>query len=299
MSTAISPTTDRAAWLAERRNGIGASEAPAVLGLSPFESATELALRKLGRLPEAEETEAMELGSLLEPVVAELYQRRTGRRIVQQQVFQRDTLDTFLFATADGIDDAGDLVEFKTTGAWTGTAKELGEDGTDELPAHWLIQAQQQIYVHDRDRCHFAVLVGGQAFRTFTVERSPRLITTMLDSLERFWDAVSRGEVPQGDATVYTPRILAALNPECHGEALCDDGFTAVVAEYERLKDVEKRAREGAEGLKVEILKALGTNEIGLLGDGRRVKRYLEHTKERTQVVRAGIKHYFKILKGA
>lgn len=299
MSTTISPTTDRAAWLAERRRGIGASEAPAVLGLSPFEDATTLALRKLGRLPEAEETEAMELGSLLEPVVAELYQRRTGRRIVRQQVFQRDTLDTFLFATADGIDDAGDLVEFKTTGAWTGTAKELGEDGTDELPAHWLIQAQQQIYVHDRDRCHFAVLVGGQTFRTFTVERSPRLITTMRDSLERFWDAVSRGEVPQSEATTYTPRILAALNPECSGEMTADEAFAEMVRDYEHCRAQEKEFGERADQLKIQILTALGTWQFAKLPSGQRVKRYLELTKERTQVVRAGTKHYFKILKGA
>lgn len=298
MSTAtINPVTDRAAWLEERKRGIGASEAPAVLGLSPFEDATTLALRKLGRLPAVEESEAMELGTLMEPVLAELYQRRTGRAIVYQQVFRKDPKLPFLFATVDGVDSESELVEFKTTGAWS--AKELGEEGTDEVPEHWLIQAHQQMHVCRKDVVNFAVLVGGQSFRSFTVRRNQALIDAMLPSLEQFWDTVQRGEVPESPATLYTPKILAALNPECSGEALCGPGFTSIVAEYERLKDVEKRAKEGAEGLKAEILKAMGKNEIGLLDDGRRLKRYLISMPERTQVVKAHIQHYFKITNGA
>src|SRR4051794_32384551 len=69
------------------RGGLGASECAAALGLSPFETALGLWARKTGRVPEPEESEAMELGLLLEPVVAELYCRRTGLLLIKQQVF--------------------------------------------------------------------------------------------------------------------------------------------------------------------------------------------------------------------
>lgn len=298
-TTLINPTTDRDAWLAERRKGVGASEAAAVLGRSPYEDATTLALRKLGRLPEVEENESMELGSLLEPVLAELYQRRTGRRLTEQQVFRRDQVRPFIFATADAIDAEGELVEFKTTGVHSDSSKSLGEDGTDELPEHWLIQAQQQMHVFNGTVCHFAVLVGGQRFRTFEVARNQRIIDVLVGEVERFWAKVQAGEVPESSRTVYTPRVLAALNPECSGEIEAGEELTATVAEYDRLYALASSASKTAEDLKVQILKQLGTNEIAALPDGRRVKRYLKSMPERNHTIRAHTQHFFKILKGA
>lgn len=143
-----------AEWLAARRLGIGASEAAIALGVAPYGSPHELWLRKLGRWPDVEQSEAMELGLLLEDDVAELYRRRTGRRIEREQVFLRGRQRPHLLATLDAVDSEGEVVEFKTTSAW---AREVGEEGTDELPAHWLVQAHQQMYLAQAERVRFAV----------------------------------------------------------------------------------------------------------------------------------------------
>jgi predicted phage-related endonuclease len=78
MTKCMEPVIDRAAWLERRRQTLGASDAAAALGLSPYCSPLQLYLRKIGSLPEQEETEAMRWGTLLEPLLAREYTRRTG-----------------------------------------------------------------------------------------------------------------------------------------------------------------------------------------------------------------------------
>jgi hypothetical protein len=103
VSTASLPSADRAAWLAARRTGIGASEVAAVLGLSPYESPLDVYCRKLGLVPEKAETEAMRWGLRLEPLLAAEYAERTGYPLVATQVFLRHPDKPFLLATLDGV----------------------------------------------------------------------------------------------------------------------------------------------------------------------------------------------------
>ncbi len=70
-------------WLAARENGIGASEVAGVIGLSPWETPFSLWLRKTGQIPPVEETQAMKMGKLLEPVIAQLWEDETGFKVIK------------------------------------------------------------------------------------------------------------------------------------------------------------------------------------------------------------------------
>src|SRR4051812_15586116 len=82
-------TTDlsRDDWLAVRKTGIGSSDAGAAVGLNPYQSQLELWMIKTGRdggLPKIDpndETSPMYWGTLLEPIVAAHYTKRTGNRV--------------------------------------------------------------------------------------------------------------------------------------------------------------------------------------------------------------------------
>lgn len=65
-------------WLRRRRTGLGASDAPAVLGLSPWATPRDVFLDKTATVITDEQTEAMEFGHLMEPVAVELFRRRHG-----------------------------------------------------------------------------------------------------------------------------------------------------------------------------------------------------------------------------
>lgn len=297
IATTINPVADRAGWLKERRKGIGASECAQVLCRSEYGDPTSVALRKLGRLPEAEESEAMEIGTLSEPILVELYQRRHGRRIVEQQVFRRHDVHSWMFATADAFDDAGDLVELKTTDKFSDAAKALGEDGSADVCDQWMLQAQHQMAVFNKPRVNFAVLVGGNQYRYFVVLRRPLLIDAIVLKLGDFWKQVERGEVPEGPFTRYDPRLLAALNPECEGEIEASEQLEKDIACHENLGKYLKVIEDQRDELKNKILQALGTNQFAALSDGRKVKRYLLAQKERVNTVKAHVKHYFQIVK--
>ena len=60
-------------WLAYRMNGIGGSEAGAILGLSPYTSSLEVFYNKLRRPVEKPENAAMFFGNELEDFVADLW----------------------------------------------------------------------------------------------------------------------------------------------------------------------------------------------------------------------------------
>lgn len=65
-------------WLIRRRTGIGASDAPAILGLSPWSSPRDVYLSKVSDTIADEQTEAMEMGHRLEPVILSIVRDRHG-----------------------------------------------------------------------------------------------------------------------------------------------------------------------------------------------------------------------------
>lgn len=77
----------RELWLDARKQGIGSSDVAAAVGLNPYKSQLELWLEKTGRdgnLPKADphdEESPLYWGTLLEPLVAAHYTKRTGHRV--------------------------------------------------------------------------------------------------------------------------------------------------------------------------------------------------------------------------
>ena len=80
-------TMSREDWLDVRKQGIGASDAAAAVGVSPYQSPLELWLVKTGRdgdMPKVDpndESSPMYWGNVLEPIVAQHYSRRTGYKV--------------------------------------------------------------------------------------------------------------------------------------------------------------------------------------------------------------------------
>jgi putative phage-type endonuclease len=262
--------TDRDSWLAERRTGIGASEAAAAMGLSPYESPLGLYLRKTGAVPDAEETEAMRWGTRLEPLLAEAYRERTGKAILQSQVFLRDPDAPWRLATLDGIDSDGDLVEFKTTNAFAG--RDLGEDDTDQLPDHWVIQAHQQMAVAGAERVRFGVLVGGQSFRTFTVERDGDLIAAVMAAVDGFWKRhVEKRVAP--DPSAVDLAVLSRVRPTPGVEITLTGDGAFWAEQYAALQVEHKRTEAAIKTAKANILAAMGEAAVARTVDGHTFTR--------------------------
>ncbi|MHB1098131.1 MAG: YqaJ viral recombinase family nuclease [Burkholderiales bacterium] len=203
-----------------RKGGIGGSDAPAIVGLSPYKSAFQLFLEKRGEAPEEEEeTLAMELGNILEEPVAQLYAKKTGRQIRRHPT--RVSPDhPHMLVNVDRIivnDVRGPgYLEIKTTNDWSGR----GIQGIDDLPDHFYIQGQHGLAVTGWDWMSFAILIGGRRFVWCDINRNDDVITELIRQEGEFWERVQTGNPPPIDGSARTGELLKKLYPSDTGKTL-------------------------------------------------------------------------------
>lgn len=208
MSLAVAVRQGTPEWLEARRGGVGSSDIPVIAGESPYRSAYELWAEKTGRVapsePDAEQAELFEIGHLMEPVLLELYERRTGRvakRAPQMRV-SRDL--PWAYASLDATAPVKRVVEAK----WTNS----GRWGDSGVPDDVLLQVQWQLFVTGWDVAD-VVALKGQRSRIVEVGRDDSIIDYVVRLATDFWQHVEAGTPPPVDGSESTRRTLIALHP--------------------------------------------------------------------------------------
>src|SRR6266550_3924413 len=179
-------------WLAARRTGIGGSDAPAVLGLSPWRTPFEVWAEKTGDLAvdEREPNEAMNWGTILERAILNEYSLRSGVETVEVGLLRHPD-NPWLICSPDAV-AGGRIVEIKTTRSASG----WGDQGTDEIPLHYLVQVHHNLIVSGAALADVAVLIAGSDFRLYHVEPDLTLHAQILDQEAAFWASVQALEPP-------------------------------------------------------------------------------------------------------
>lgn len=242
------PDVLRAEWLAARRRGIGASESAALVGASPWASPLSVWAAKV--LPEPEERpederEAMQWGTLLEPVVLEEYARRRGihvRRHDQTRSLDHPRFEqTRMTATPDAYDRDGGVIDAKTTSAY------LAGDWADGAPVPYRIQIQHQMAVTGRDHGTLVCLIGGQRLVWHDEPRNPEFIDALEEICGRFWreyvepKAMPPADFAPGGSLAATVRALERLHPDDSGETVI---LAPEAAEWDaRLAEIQEQLR--------------------------------------------------------
>lgn len=203
---------------AQRTKGIGGSDAPVVVGLSPFKSAYQLYLEKRGEAPvDDEETLQQELGTILEEPVAELYCKRTGRTMRRQPLAVHDE-HPFMLANIDRQivkDPRGPgIYEGKTTNEFLGASIH----GIEDIPDHYYIQAQHYMAVYGYEWASFGILIGTSRFVHFDVERHDEVIAELITREAEFWERVQTGNPPPIDGSPRTAELIKRLYPQDTGK---------------------------------------------------------------------------------
>lgn len=180
------PDVDRAAWLAERRTGIGGSDAGAIAGINPWKTALDVYNDKLARVDETPDNPAMAWGRALEPVIRQAYSDRTGYSVATPAMLQHPD-HTWMLANVDGIAaDGTRVLEIKTAR----TAKGWGEEGSDQVPLPYLFQVQHYMAVTGLAVADVAVLIGGSDFRLYEVPADADLQAGLIAEEAKFWQRV-------------------------------------------------------------------------------------------------------------
>ncbi|MCG9056728.1 YqaJ viral recombinase family protein [Laribacter hongkongensis] len=247
---------DRQAWLAIRQRGIGSSDAAAAVGLSPYKSPLTLWLEKTGRqLPEdVSGKEAVVWGTVLEPVLARVYAERTGRRVRRVNAVLQHPGHAFMLANLDrevvGEAAGPGVLEIKTAG-WHSAPQ--WEDG---IPVAYQCQVLHQLAVTGHAWADVAVLVGGQDFRIWRVERDEAKIADLIEREAAFWQAVQTGQQPMPDGTDDAGRALLGLFPQDNGDTLDLSESAACNALFGDLLAIRQR-KEEAEAIEARLRQQL------------------------------------------
>jgi putative phage-type endonuclease len=179
------------AELEARRATLGASEVPAVAGLSPWASAIGVYESKVYGL-HAPPNAATEVGDLLEEPIAEIYARRTGRTLVRMATITHER-HPWLSATPDRlVHGEARLVEIKAVGI--GTAPRWGDD-EDEIPDYVRAQVEIQMEVTGLGVCDVIALIGTEP-RIYTIRRDRALAADLVEIGHAFWHAHVVARVP-------------------------------------------------------------------------------------------------------
>lgn len=261
---------DKTAWLDARRNGIGASEAADVVGVGR-KSAMTLYAEKLGLVePDPHESEAMEWGLLLEPIIAKRYEEKSGRAVHRCAPWTliRSRAHPFMTFSPDGlIEDprrGRGVLQIKTAGVFRADAWE------DEPPLAYQVQVQHELCVADVTWGSLAVLIGGQTFRYYDIERNDRFLATLIEREAEFFDRLTRQEPPAVDGSEATRELLRRLYPKDTAGLIVTLPGDATEWDAERLDALEQIKRAEARKTEAEnrIKAAIGDGEAGVLPNG-------------------------------
>lgn len=252
----------REEWLVERRKGIGASEAAAAIGVSPYKSTIELWAEKCGLVepPDLSGNEPLEFGVRLEPVIIDAYAARSGRKVWphEQHKVERHPQHPFLLCTPDAwqvIDDKEGLVQVKTAGAF------VADEWRDGPPLHYEVQCQMEMLVTGTGFNTVVVLIGGQKLRYFDLERNERFLAALVAKLTEFWRCVETRTPPAVDHSQACARALLRLHPSDSGDTVDlpveSDNWASELEEAKlRAKELEDFIRERENKLKSSIADA-------------------------------------------
>ena len=182
-----------------RKSGLGSSDMPAVLGVSPWVRPEDLFEIKKGRRPEPEESPAMKRGKVLEAVAAELYQERTGRKLWRSNQTIRHRNYNWMLAHLDrrivGEDKGVGALEIKCPGLRT-----FAKCRREGLPYYYLVQLQHQMDVAGYEWGAFAVF-NSELWEMiyFDVPRDQELIDLIHEKGAEFWNLVQTEEFYPAD----------------------------------------------------------------------------------------------------
>lgn len=280
-----------------RRSGIGGSDIAAICGESRYKTAMDVYLEKTGAAPEKEENDSMYWGNVLEDIVAREFERRSALRIQRVNKLLRHPEHEYFLANIDRaivnpeisgvvrVSKSGGLttdqgLECKTASEYT--KDQWGESGTDDVPTEYLLQCQWYMLITGCRIWHLAVLIGGNDFRRYVINRDDEIIEMIAGAAQRFWCSIEQGIPPEpqsfDEAKIRWPK---------------DNGNSVIVGQdfvetCHLIKDLGKQKDEIEE--KIKRLKATLVLQMGAATEatngGKKIATWKNQTSTRIDIDR-------------
>lgn len=274
------------AWRAERRRGLGGSDAGAILGLNHYRSAFMVYLDKLGLAPEFEENDAIKHGKRMEPVLRRefpfLFSEKTGMAVgvFESPYFYQSVEHPFMIANIDG------LVMLPDGGYTTPDGLHIeGLGGLEVKTAHWLMakewdddsvpdsyyaQVQHYMAVLDLPWFMLPVLIGNH-FDYRIIPRNDEFIARLIAAENAFWtENVLVRAIPAPSGIEYEDGYLLALYGDQDDSGLVRaPELEGATERYLEINGMLKELEDEKARLQASFKVCLGNAKVGVAGAHR------------------------------
>jgi putative phage-type endonuclease len=171
----------------------------------------------LPKIDPNDESSPMYWGSMLEPIVAAHYTKRTGNRVRKiNAVLQHPEIPWMLANLDREVVGASDvqILECKTAGEF---GSRLWKDG---VPEYVQLQVQHQLAVTNKSAADICCLICGQEIRIYRIDRDDALIARLIELEKKFWHYVETDTAPPADGSDSADIALRCLYPHDSGNTL-------------------------------------------------------------------------------
>lgn len=236
---------DDAGWKEWRRSGIGGSDAPIIMGVSPWMTPLELWRVKLGIAPDVTTNDAMRRGIAMEPIAREMYEAHTGL-VVQPACVVHPEHD-WLHGSLDGLSFDRDIAtEIKCPGRSIHDEAKAGR-----IPDRYWPQIQHYLMISGASVLHYWSF-DGVAGVLLTVGPDKSYHEMLFEKEQAFWRCVLERKAPE--LPVYQGRI-EHHDPETL--ALASD-YVQLTAETDRLQRELERIKAKLTGVCTGAVNRMG-----------------------------------------
>ena len=180
-------------WHKLREKRIGGSDVGAILGVNPYKSIIDVYIDKTEGST-FKGNEATHWGHMLEGTVIKEFASKHSELIVYEAPYS--IVDNLFIANLDGVlkdKETGDygVLEIKTTSIWN--KKEWEED---TIPQSYYAQVQHYLMLTGYKFAYVAVLIGGQEYKEFKVERNEEDIELIRSKATEFYKENILKQIP-------------------------------------------------------------------------------------------------------
>lgn len=270
-------------WLEIRKQGIGGSDASAVAGVNKYANQVTLYMEKLSyydRNAKSNVREAAEWGNRLEPIVRATFKEKINAEreekglpplkiINRKAIFAHDEHD-FIRTNLDGMIFGHEL----GTGIFEAKTAHymLREDWDGEdVPNAYFIQVQHNMLVMGAAYAYLAVLIGGNTYKHYFIERDEEVCNYLIQIESAFWNNHILPRIPPANnGHAAEKEMIKEMNPTSESREGYIVNLPNITIEYaERvgaLKDLIQELEQEKDKYENELKMYMGTSELVYAG---------------------------------
>lgn len=176
----------RSDWLLWRSGGIGASDVPSILGVSPYRNILDIYNDKINPSTEEKTSYIMELGNIMEPIARANYEIITGYEFSACNVEHSEI--KHYRCSLDGFNkELNKVIEIKY----------CGKNFTEICPDKYYPQVQYQYAITNCVSLDLVQINDDKKINIIPIERNDEYIIDMLKKVDEFWNCVVSKTPPE------------------------------------------------------------------------------------------------------